>query len=172
MAIIVYRTVQTGPNSQLGGDQEGLLRAWYQLYASFIVFCYLMLFYILNAKNSTVPLSIQKVPIRIGTFCMARELGSLFAPTQSQGATLRPATGRSFSHPSNPLFRQMKNPSQKWNEFFMARELGFEPRTHRLTAGCSTAELLPNILLKHFSYFTINLKKINPRCLDPNCQFG
>ncbi len=28
----------------------------------------------------------------------------------------------------------------------LARELGFEPRTHRLTAGCSTAELLPNKL--------------------------
>ena len=46
--------------------------------------------------------------------------------------------------------------------FFMARELGFEPRTHRLTAGCSTAELLPNIqFLKHFPYFTIKPEKIN-----------
>ena len=34
----------------------------------------------------------------------------------------------------------------------MARELGFEPRTDRLTVDCSTAELLPNILLYKLSW--------------------
>jgi hypothetical protein len=29
--------------------------------------------------------------------------------------------------------------------FIMAREVGFEPTTNRLTADCSTVELLPNV---------------------------
>lgn len=36
----------------------------------------------------------------------------------------------------------------KGETFIMAREVGFEPTTNRLTAERSTAELLPNI---HFS---------------------
>lgn len=33
-AIIIYNTVQTGPNSQEDGAQEGFINCWYQLYDS------------------------------------------------------------------------------------------------------------------------------------------
>jgi hypothetical protein len=41
--------------------------------------------------------------------------------------------------------RQAKDPSRHWVEVldFMARVVGFEPTTNRLTADCSTAELHP-----------------------------
>src|SRR5690606_28164634 len=35
-AMIIYKTVQTGPKIQLGGDQNGFIKFEYQLYALFI----------------------------------------------------------------------------------------------------------------------------------------
>ena len=57
---------------------------------------------------------------------------------------------------ANP--RQLKKSPHKVMIFSVARELGFEPRTNRLTAGCSTVELLPKVevISLVFGYF-INL---------------
>lgn len=40
-------------------------------------------------------------------------------------------------------------PSFAWDQFIVAREMGFEPMTFRLTAERSTTELLPNDFENH-----------------------
>jgi len=54
MMIKIYKNVHTGPKSQLGGDQEGLIRVEYQLYELFIFnkySLYIEKFTLLNLKE-------------------------------------------------------------------------------------------------------------------------
>ena len=100
-------------------------------------------------------------------FSMARELG--FPPRPPAGDLVArgcekvpPALPRSFGfalccskmlaslQPVRiPALLTIIKVPPKGETFIMARELGFEPRTDRLTADSSTAELLPNMYVEY-----------------------
>ncbi len=97
-------------------------------------------------KRKMIAFALTDVKIKNGflTYEYTKPFKLLFEAVKQ---TNLPQPPNNIIEPITSSHKQRTNPVFRPSSSHVARELGFEPRTHRLTADCSTAELLPNELI-------------------------